>query len=112
MKINEKIENVERVARMGEFHRLQTLKKIESADDRYNDIQNQKYEILRKHNDDTKLTLVRKHEISDAMSQMLIQNNFSILDKLLSNKNHRGSTAGYNGKDIGDMDDERMLLTV
>ena len=111
MKINEKNENVERVARMSEFHRLQTLKRIDSADERYNNIQRQKHEILRKYNDDTRLTLVRKHEISDAMSRMLIENNFTILDKLLSNKNHKGSTMGYDGKDIGDVDDESMLLT-
>ena len=111
MKINEKVENVERVARMGEFHRLQTLKRIESADDRYDNIQKQKYEILRKHNDDTKLTLVRKHEISDAMSRMMIENNFTILDKLLSNKSHKGSITGYNGKDLVDIDEERLLLT-
>lgn len=112
MKINEKVENVERVARMGEFHRLQTLKRIESADERYNKIQQQKYELLRKHNDDTKFNLLRKHEISDTMDRMMIENNFTLLDKLLCSKGgHRGSTVSHNGNHAGDLDDERMLHT-
>lgn len=111
MRIHDKIENVERVARMNEFHRLQTLKRIEDAENRYDNIQRQRHEILCKHKDEVKMTLTRKHEISHAMDQMKISNDFSMLDKLFIGKKNKGSTVGNATRDNVEGEDERLTQT-
>lgn len=110
MRIHDKIENVERVARMNEFHRLQTLKRIEDAEDRYENIQRQRHEILCKHKEDVKFSLTRKHEIANVMEQMKISNDFSMLDKLFVNKKDRSYNVGA-ARDAGDGEEERLNLT-
>lgn len=101
----EKLENVERVARVNEFHRLQTLRRIEEQDARYNEIQERKKELYKAHLEEIKLSISRKHEITEAMHTMRTTNDFSGLDKLFSKKNkkdkrgNKGATGGGGGDD-------------
>ena len=111
MRIHDKIENVERVARMNEFHRLQTLKRIEDAENRYDNIQRQRAELLYKHKEEMKYTLTRKHEIAYVMDQMRISNDFSMLDKLFISKKNKSSTVGNATRDAADGDDDRLNQT-
>ncbi len=99
LKLQDKIENVKRIARVNEFHRLQTLKRCEEADSRYDRIQAQRQQLIEKHREEVKSSLIRKHEIADAMETMRITNDFSILDKIfakqkkgkeMSMKSHKG----------------------
>ena len=112
MRIHDKIENVERVARMNEFHRLQTLKRIEDAESRYDRIQAQREELLYKQKEEMKYTLTRKHEISNVMDQMRISNDFSMLDKLFVGKKKKSSAvAGHTTRDAGEGEDDRLNQT-
>lgn len=104
LQLKDKLENVERVARVNEFIRLQTLRKICEQDRRYDTIQGKKREFHHKHQEEVKHALTRKHEISDAMNQMRVTNDFSMLDKLFSKKNKRG---GRKSED----DDDRNVAT-
>ena len=100
LKLKDKLDNVERIARVNEYKRLQTLKKIEDADHRYDVIQARKEELNKKHRDEVKSSLFRKHQINDAMEAMRVSNDFAALDKLFTAK--KSSTA--KGKD-DDKDD-------
>lgn len=86
LKIKDKLENVDRVARQTEFRRLRTLKSIEDADYRHEKIVETKEEMLRKHMEEQKNSLIRKHEISDVMDKMRQTNDFSLLEKLFAKK--------------------------
>jgi hypothetical protein len=86
LKLRDKLDNVERVARMNEFRRLQTLQHISMQEVRYEDILSQREEMLRKHAEEAKIALIRKHEISDAMDRMRMTNDFTLLDKLFASK--------------------------
>jgi hypothetical protein len=57
LKLRDKLDNVERVARMNEFRRLQTLQHISMQEVRYEEIQSQREEMLRKHAEEAKLAL-------------------------------------------------------
>ena len=46
LKLQDKLENVERVARVNEFHRLQTLRRIYEQNTRYKGIQEQKMQLV------------------------------------------------------------------
>mmetsp|Transcript_1921 Transcript_1921/g.3066 ORF Transcript_1921/g.3066 Transcript_1921/m.3066 type:complete len:537 (+) Transcript_1921:179-1789(+) len=96
LKLRDKLDNVERVARVNEFKRLQTLKHIESMDSRYEEIQSHKADLLNKHAEEAKQSLVRKHEISDMMDKMRMTNDFTLLDKLFAKQKggKKGGTAG------------------
>lgn len=90
--MKDKLDNVERVARMNEFRRLQTLQKIYTEDNKFEEIKGKKEEMLRRHNDESKQSLVRKHEIGETMERMRMTNDFTLLDKLFVNK--KGSKGG------------------
>ena len=98
IKKSEKQENIERQARVNEFFRLQTLSKIYKEDMNYAEIKSQRSALLKKHSEEVKTSLNRKHEIADAMEQMKISNDFSLLQKVFdkqmkaSNSNKRAST--------------------
>lgn len=112
LKMRDKMENVERVARVQEFRRLQTLQKIYTEDNKYEEIQQKKLEMLRRHNDEAKLSLSRKHEISDTMERMRMTNDFTLLDKLFAaKKNKQMRKTGGRGED-GDNDDPRLNQTI
>ena len=98
LKLLDKRENVERIARVNEFKRLQTLKKIEKGDIKMLKIKAEKNALLQKHRDESKASLTRKHAITDAMEQMRMTNDFSKLDQLFKKKPEK--------KDKGDDDDE------
>ena len=86
LKLRDKLDNVERIARVNEYKRLQTLKKIEDANLRYDVIQARKDELNKKHRDEVKSSLTRKHQINDAMEAMRVANDFTALDKLFAKK--------------------------
>lgn len=117
MKKQDKQENVERVARINEFHRLQTMKAIHEADLRYEKIQQQKKELMKRHNEEVKYSLTRKHAISNAMDIMRVTNDFTLLDKLF-NENKRGrkkgneKLRGTGGYDENEGDDPRLNQTI
>ena len=102
LKLRDKLDNVERIARVNEYKRLQTLKKIEEANLRYDVIQTRKDELNRKHRDEVKSSLTRKHQINDAMEAMRVANDFTALDKLFAKKPEKGKA-----KD-DDKDDEKQ----
>lgn len=106
LKLRDKLDNVERVARMNEFKRLQTLQNISAQELRYEEIQAQREEMLRRHAEEAKLSLIRKHEISDAMDRMRMTNDFTLLDKLFaSKKGGRGKAGADSRRDLGKTDD-------
>jgi hypothetical protein len=88
------------------------LKRIEDAENRYDGIQRQRTEIEYKHKEEVKLTLTRKHELSNVMDQMRISNDFSMLDKLFVSKKNKGvTTAGNAMRDNADGDEDRLNQT-
>jgi hypothetical protein len=105
LKLQDKWENVERVARMNEFRRLQILQKIYTEDNKFEDIKNQRQEMLDKHNEEAKQAMIRKHEISDIMERMRMTNDFTLLDKLFARRNHTKEERAGTAKI--DEDDER-----
>lgn len=86
LKLHDKLENVERVSRMNEFRRLQTLSKIYNEDNKYEEITTRKLDMLKRHSEESKQSLIRKHEISDTMERMRMTNDYTLLDKLFINK--------------------------
>jgi hypothetical protein len=94
LKLHDKLENVERVARMNEFRRLQILQQIYTADNKYEDIKNQRREMLDKHNEEAKQAMIRKHEISDTMERMRMTNDFTLLDRLFAQRNKKEKRVG------------------
>lgn len=108
MKKADKMENVERVARINEFQRLQTLKAIHEADMRYENIQKQKDELMRRHREESKQSLNRKHAISNAMDLMRVTNDYTLLDQLFTEKKKKSKNRSH---EDGDNDDPRLNQT-
>jgi hypothetical protein len=116
LKLKDKAENVERVSRMQEFRRLQILQKIYNEDNKYEDILQKKQEMLNKHAEESKQSLVRKHEISDTMEKMKMSNDFTLLDKLFAskksnNKNKLGATGTQKVEQEENPEDNRLAQT-
>lgn len=86
LKLSDKAENVERVSRINEFKRLQTQQRINAMDQKYEEIQYMKQDLATRQAEASKNSLIRKHEISDAMDKMRETNDYSILDKLFAKK--------------------------
>lgn len=84
LKVQDKIENVERTARVTEFRRLQTLKRIEDDDMRFNDAKEKKRQLMLRYRAEQKKSLTRKHEIADAMEDMRVTGDTKQLDKIFS----------------------------
>jgi hypothetical protein len=78
------------------------LKRIEEQEKRYDDIQATKEDLMAKHRDEVKSSLIRKHEISDAMEQMKITNDYSLLDKLFAKTKKATSKGKKHGGGKGD----------
>lgn len=111
LKKTDKQENVERVARMNEFNRLQTMQAIAEADMRYERIQSQKDDLMRRHREEAKSSLTRKHAISNAMDLMRVTNDYTLLDQLFSDKkSKRKKNKTGQGDDEGG--DDRLNQTV
>jgi hypothetical protein len=83
---DDKLDNVDRVARISEYQRLQTLRKIREHDLRYEELKEKRKEYAKKHLEELKDSLLRKHEINDVMFAMRVSNDFSLLDKLNSKR--------------------------
>ena len=97
LKLQDKLDNVERTARVTEFKRLQTLKRIQDDDHRYDTILDQKKDLMKKYRLEEKRSLTRKHAISDAMDLMRVTGDFGLLDKAFgssSTKKDPGATMG------------------
>lgn len=107
VKKQDKQENVERVARLNEFLRLQTMQRVHEADLRYEKIQYDKLELQRRHREEAKQSLTRKHQIANAMDMMRVTNDYTLLDQLFSDKKNRRRTKK---NDDGD-GDERLNQT-
>jgi hypothetical protein len=86
LKIQDKLENVDRQARVNEFQRLTWLKKIEDDDRKFEEIQDAKRKLELQHEMETKNSIIRKHEIADTMEKMRQTNDFTLLDKLFAKK--------------------------
>jgi hypothetical protein len=89
LRIQEKRDNVERIARMNEFRRLQILRRIQGDDEKYNHIQEQKASMDSNHKQEVQMSLIRKHEVINAMETMRTTNDFTLLDKLFESKKKR-----------------------
>eukprot|EP00607_Mallomonas_marina_P003977 CAMPEP_0182437984 /NCGR_PEP_ID=MMETSP1167-20130531/85427_1 /TAXON_ID=2988 /ORGANISM="Mallomonas Sp, Strain CCMP3275" /LENGTH=499 /DNA_ID=CAMNT_0024631117 /DNA_START=131 /DNA_END=1630 /DNA_ORIENTATION=+ len=110
LRMQELRENVDRVNRKKEFARLQTLRKIQSEDEKTERLLIERLEMQRRHKEEAKQSLQRKHAISNAMDIMRVTNDFSMLDQLFS-----GGKKGRHGRkrmDDGDIDDNRLAQTV
>ncbi len=94
LKVQDKIENVERTARITEFRRLQTLKRIDDDDMRYNDAKEKKRQLMLRYRAEQKKSLTRKHEISDAMEAMRVTGDTKQLDKIFSADKPQSTAAG------------------
>ena len=92
LKLSEKQENVQRTARQKEFKRLQTLKRIEDADRRYEEIVARKGDLMSKYRSEQKRSLTRKHNIADAMELMKVTGDTKILDKIFAEGKSKGAT--------------------
>lgn len=90
LKLEDKVENVERIARINEFKRLQTKQRIEALDDKYNMIMNQRNGLKEKQRAQAKQNLIRKHEIADTMDRMRVTNDYSLLESLFDKKSNNG----------------------
>mmetsp|Transcript_12029 Transcript_12029/g.16477 ORF Transcript_12029/g.16477 Transcript_12029/m.16477 type:complete len:524 (+) Transcript_12029:15-1586(+) len=110
LKLQDKLDNVERVARMNEFRRLQTLQKVHAQDMVYEQIQSKKMELMRRHNEEAKHSLIRKHEIGDAMEKMRMTNDFTLLDKLFDSKKSKRDKK--EDKHDTEAEDPRLVQTV
>lgn len=115
LKLKDKAENVERVARMQEFRRLQVLNKIYTEDNKYEEICYKKSEMYQRHAEEAKQALIRKHEIADTMERMRMTNDYSLLDKLFSskknaNKNKLANTGTQ--KPAEEEEDPRLAQTI
>jgi len=103
LKLQDKLDNVERQARVNEFKRLQTLKRIQDDDRRYDEILGQKKELMKKYRMEEKRSLTRKHAISDAMDLMRVTGDFGLLDKVFgsSTKKDQSGAMAASGKATG-----------
>jgi len=82
LRLKDKRENVERIARMNEFKRLQTEAKIIKEDIKFDRTKSEREKLVTKHRDEVKASLTRKHMIADAMDIMRMTNDFSKMDQL------------------------------
>lgn len=115
LKKADKQENVERVARINEFQRLQTIKMINESDLRYESMKKQQQEMMKRHNDELKYSLIRKHAINNAMDLMRVTNDYSLLDKLFNeNKRNRKKDKNktINGFEENEGEDARLNQTI
>lgn len=122
LKLQDKLDNVERTARVTEFKRLQTLKRIEDGDRRYDYIQDQKAQLMLKYRSEEKRSLTRKHAIADAMDLMRVTGDFSLLDRAFGGKKTKGGdgspaalgkhTAGGADEGGGEPEADRLAQTV
>ena len=115
LKKSDKQENVERVARINEFQRLQTIKLINESDLRYEAMKKQQEELIKRHNDELKFSLIRKHAINNAMDLMRVTNDYSLLDKLFNeNKRNRKKDKNktMNGYEENEGEDARLNQTI
>jgi hypothetical protein len=110
LQLKDKQENVDRVARLNEFLRLQTLQRAHEEDLRYEKIQFDKQELQRRHREEAKLSLTRKHAISNAMDLMRVTNDYTLLDQLFADKKNRRRKTKKN--DDADGEDPRLNQTV
>lgn len=105
LKLQDKLDNVERTARVNEFKRLQTLKRIEDADKRYDNILDQKKDLMNRYRQEEKKSLTRKHAIADAMDLMRVTGDFSLLDKAFGGSTKKGDKTGGGHKTSSNQDD-------
>merc|ERR1712054_644666 len=70
----------ERVKRIDEFVRLQTLQKIQDDDDRSERIKAEKQALIKQRKQAQLDSLLRKHRITQAMEQMRVTNKWSNVD--------------------------------
>lgn len=106
LKLQELRENVERMNRKKEFAHLQTLRNIEAEDERTKRILAEKEEMQRRHREEQKQSVVRKHQIASAMEIMRVSNDYSLLDQIFSGKKGK-----HNRKRGDDMDGEDNRFT-
>ena len=113
LKLSEKQENVQRTARQTEFKRLQTLKRIEEADRRYEDIDARKADLMNRYREEQKRSLTRKHAIADAMELMKVTGDTKALDKIFAEgKRKTQTTQGAKEEDeVDEKADPRLAQT-
>lgn len=87
-----KSKQVERMNKQAEFHRLETLRKIQADDSRSRALKSKKHELIRVRKAFALESQRRKSEIAEAVEQMRVSNNWGAMDKLLGTKsnNSRG----------------------
>ena len=84
--------NVERIKRMDEFMRLQTVKKLRSDDERTAAIRDQKRTLGEQRRKMAHDNFLRKCAVKEAMDQMRITNKFIDIEDVLNKKNGKKTT--------------------
>merc|ERR1712070_472454 len=93
----DKLSNVQRIKRIDEFVRLQTLQKIQDDDERSERIKMEKNMLIKQRKQAQLDALLRKHKITQAMEQMRVTNKWTDIDlgakKKKRKKKMRSSTS-------------------
>jgi hypothetical protein len=84
--LEDKRQNVERIKRMNEFMRLQTMNKIEDDDKRTEAIREQKNQLLEERRQMAHENFLRKMWVKEAMDQMKVTNKFIDIEEVLAKK--------------------------
>ena len=90
LKKEDKRQNVERIRRMGEYARLQTLTKLESDDNRTCDIKEQKELLLEDRRKMAHENFLRKAAVKDVMDAMRVSNKFVDIEEVINRKKSGG----------------------
>jgi len=107
LKMEDKIDNVERINRQKEYQRLQLLKHLEDNDLKYENMLSEKEKMLQRHQDELKEALIRKHEITNTMELMRVTNDYTLLDKLFQQTMNNKTN---NKKHYDDNDDDNHKI--
>ena len=99
---SDKRQNVQRIQRMNEFMRLQTMHKIENDDSRTELIKEQKTHLLEERRQMAHENFLRKSWVKEAMDQMKVSNKFVDIEEIIRKKS--GGKAGGGGEENDDAD--------
>jgi hypothetical protein len=102
LSLEDKRQNVERIKRMNEFLRLQTLRKIERDDSRTAEIVSEKEHLLEERRLMAHENFQRKVWVKEAMDEMKVTNKFIDIEDVLRRKSGKKGRAGGGGEDFDD----------
>jgi len=90
LEIEDKIDNVNRIRRLEDFHLLNLKRKQDKEDGRYEQILDEKLNLLYARKKSQHSAMMRKHKLKEAMEYMKVTNKFLDLDEILGIKKKKG----------------------